>query len=491
MRTTAVSGKKRKASPTGKTPARAKPKAPAVPARLGRQTPTASLILPYTETRGPEAIALYNQTGRTAQEWQELLLCDILAVNEDGLWVHTKFGYSLPRRNGKNEVVSMVELCALQDGRSVMHTAHRTTTSHAAWERLCKLLDANHVKYDSIRAKGQENIRLENGGRVEFRTRSSKGGLGEGYDLLVIDEAQEYTDDQESALKYVVSDSSNPQTLFCGTPPTPVSSGVVFLRMRNDALQGKTKNTGWAEWGVEQQTDPHDVEAWYETNPSLGTILTERKIEDEIGSDPIDFNIQRLGLWLRYNQKSAISKNEWEALQCSTLPKLYGPLYAGIKFGVDGNSVALAIAVRTEDGRIFVEAIDCRPARAGNAWLVEFLRKAQWAAVAVDGANGQDLLADAMHEARLKPPVLPTVKQIIAANAAFEQAIFAKTICHMGQPSLVQVASNCEHRAIGTGGGFGYRAQIEGQKIELLDSVILAHWQCSAGKVHRRQKTSY
>lgn len=491
MRTTVVRSKKRKASPTDKTTARAKPKAPAVPARLGRQTPTASLILPYTETRGPEAIALYNQTGRTAQEWQELLLCDILAVNEDGLWVHTKFGYSLPRRNGKNEVVSMVELCALQDGRSVMHTAHRTTTSHAAWERLCKLLDANHVKYDSIRAKGQENIRLENGGRVEFRTRSSKGGLGEGYDMLIIDEAQEYTDDQESALKYVVSDSPNPQTLFCGTPPTPVSSGVVFLRMRNDALQGKTKNTGWAEWGVEQQTDPHNVEAWYETNPSLGTILTERKIEDEIGSDPIDFNIQRLGLWLRYNQKSAISKNEWEALQCSTLPKLHGPLYAGIKFGVDGDSVALAIAVRTEDGRIFVEAIDCRPARAGNAWLVEFLRKAQWAAVAVDGANGQDLLADAMHEARLKPPVLPTVKQIIAANAAFEQAIFAKTICHMGQPSLVQVASNCEHRAIGTGGGFGYRAQIEGQKIELLDSVILAHWQCTAGKVHRRQKTSY
>lgn len=495
MRTTAVTGKKTAARPGGKAAAkpaaRQKSKKTAAPARLGRQTPTASVVLPYTETQGPEAVALYNETGRTAQQWQELLLCDILAVNEDGLWVHTKYGYSLPRRNGKNEVVTMVELKALEDGRSTMHTAHRTSTSHAAWERLCKLLDARHIQYESIRAKGQENIRLPNGGRVEFRTRSSKGGLGEGFDLLIIDEAQEYTDDQESALKYVVSDSQNPQTLFCGTPPTPVSSGTVFLKMRNAALQGETKNTGWAEWSVENQTDPHDVEAWYETNPSLGTILTERKIADEIGSDPIDFNIQRLGLWLRYNQKSAISQNEWEALRCQTLPELKGPLYAGIKFGVDGDSVALAIAVRTADGRIFVEAIDCRPTRAGNGWLVDFLRKAQWAAVAVDGANGQDLLAEAMHDARLKAPVLPTVKQIIAANAAFEQAIFAKALCHMGQPSLVQVASNCEHRAIGTGGGFGYRAQIEGQKIELLDSVILAHWQCAAGKVHRRQKTRY
>ena len=42
---------------------------------------------------------------------------------------------------------------------------------------------------------------------INFRTRSSKGGLGEGYDLLVIDEAQEYTTDQETALKYIVTDS--------------------------------------------------------------------------------------------------------------------------------------------------------------------------------------------------------------------------------------------------------------------------------------------
>ena len=62
--------------------------------RKGRQTPTQSIILPYTATFGQDAIDLYNSTGRTAQEWQELLMCDILATNDDGLWTHTKFGYS-------------------------------------------------------------------------------------------------------------------------------------------------------------------------------------------------------------------------------------------------------------------------------------------------------------------------------------------------------------------------------------------------------------
>ena len=42
--------------------------------RKGRQTPTKSIVLPYAETRGQEAIDLYNGSGRTAQEWQEALI---------------------------------------------------------------------------------------------------------------------------------------------------------------------------------------------------------------------------------------------------------------------------------------------------------------------------------------------------------------------------------------------------------------------------------
>ena len=75
-------------------------------------------------------------------------------------------------------------------------------------------------------------MEVAGGGIIEFRTRTSKGGLGEGFDLLVIDEAQEYQDDQESALKYVVTDSKNPtRPFFVGTPPTPVSSGTVFHKI--------------------------------------------------------------------------------------------------------------------------------------------------------------------------------------------------------------------------------------------------------------------
>lgn len=475
--------------------------------RKGRQTPTKSIILPYTKTHGKEAIDLYNSSGRTAQEWQELLIYDILAVNDEGLWVHSKFGEEIPRRNGKNEVVVIREFWGLENGEKILHTAHRTTTSTSASRRLVeRLVAAGYEEVERVKRgtkygkcftyakqKGLERIVLlcEGGGTIDFRTRSSSGGLGEGFDLLVIDEAQEYTDNQATALKYVVTDSKNPQTLFCGTPPTVVSAGTVFFKLRTAALQGETQNTGWAEWSVDEMTDPNNVDAWYETNPSLGTILTERAIADEIGDDVVDFNIQRLGLFLKYNQKSAISKREWEELDSKTLPKLYGKLFVGIKYAVDGESVAMSIACKTGDEKIFVEAIDCRSTQVGNGWILDFLAKAQVEKVVVDGANGQELLAQAMKRKKLKAPMLPTVTEVITANAAFSQAVSLKELCHMGQPSVTQIISNCEKRAIGSRGGYGFKSLLDGARIELMDSIILAYWLCSTKKEVRKPKIGY
>lgn len=457
--------------------------------RKGRQTPTQSVVLSYLQSKGQEAIDLYNSTGKIAQEWQELLLMDILAFNDDGLWIHTRFGYSVPRRNGKNEIVAIREMWGLVNGEHILHTAHRTTTTHSAWERLLNLLEKAGIEVvSSYRAFGKEHIEVEGGGKIEFRTRTSKGGLGEGFDLLIIDEAQEYQDDQESALKYVVTDSKNPQTLFCGTPPTPVSSGTVFTKFRADTLAGLKQNSGWAEWSVEFQSDPNDKELWYQTNPSLGTVFTERSVADEIGTDLVDFNIQRLGLWIRYNLKSEISKSQWNEMKVEVLPKLKGKLFVGIKYGQNGANVAMSIAVKTADGKIFVETIDCQSVRTGNGWILRFLKEADVSKVIIDGAGAQNILADDMKNYKLKAPVLPTVKEVVIANAMFKQGIDQQTISHAGQPSLEQSASNCEKRLIGTGGGFGYKSLKEDVEIALLDSVILAHWACATAKERRKQK---
>lgn len=460
--------------------------------RIGRQTPTQSVVLPYSETKGQEASELYALTGNGLLEWQQLLQSDIMAVNDEGLWVHQKYGYSIPRRNGKSENVLARCLWGLKNNERILYTAHRTTTSHAVWERLDRMCEKAKIHISSsFKAFGKEHLYTSDGGVVEFRTRTSSGGLGEGYDVLIIDEAQEYTEAQETSLKYIVSDSDNPQTIMLGTPPTVVSAGTVFVKYRETVLSGRGFDSGWAEWSVAKQMPPDDIESWYEANPSLGTILTERKIRAEITTDDIDFNIQRLGLWLKYNQKSEISKTEWEALKVNTKPQLKGDIFVGIKYGHSGEYVAMSVAIKTAEEKIFVESIDCRPIRAGNEWIIEYLICMKPKKVVVDGANGQQLLANDMKEAGLKEPELPTVKEIITANATFEQGLFQNTICHANQPSLAQSASNCEKRLIGTNGGFGYKAIKEGIEISLLDSVILAYWKCAGNKEKKKQKARY
>ena len=459
--------------------------------RTGNQIPTQSVILPYDKSYGDEAVQLYNMSANICQEWQALMLNDIMSVNDEGLWVHTKFGYSVPRRNGKTEILTQREIWGLFNGEHILHTAHLTDTAHIAWERLKARLEAIGVTIRTYKGYGREKIELsETGGVIDFRTRTSSGALGSGYDLLIIDEAQEYTKAQQTALNYVVSSSKNPQTIMCGTPPTAVSTGDVFRDFRDKTLQGETINAGWAEWSVDHKTDVKDKEAWYQTSPSLGTILTERIVQDEINGDDLDFNIQRLGLWIRYNQQSAISAPDWDELKVETLPKFKRPLCAGVKFGRDGQNVCLSIAVKTDDGRIFVEGIDCRDQREGNSWIINFLIKCKVQSILVDGASGLETFKKECKEQKLKITAA-TVKEVVQSSSDFETAIKNKLICHNGQPAMRQSVTNCQHRAIGSGGGYGYKTLDDDIEVALMESLVLATYACANAKEAKKQRVSY
>src|SRR5699024_7583575 len=153
--------------------------------RIGEQTPTRSLILPYDESLVPDSIKLYEKSGRKAFDWKKFIVDEIMARNKNVLWVQMNFGYTVPRQNGKNEIVAIRELYGLENDERILHTAHRTNTSKAASERLVTILEANgyenQVDFTSIKARGNESIELVGSGRVDFRTRTSTGGLGESF----------------------------------------------------------------------------------------------------------------------------------------------------------------------------------------------------------------------------------------------------------------------------------------------------------------------
>ena len=477
--------------------------------RFDNQNPsfTNVVLTKSTKSLGAKAVKLYASTGQDLMTWQQRQIRAIMAVDSKGQWKHMNYCIGLSRRNGKGEVLAAREMFGLIELKEkICHTAHRTTTSHDAFNRLYTLLKKAGYEEHSKKKKhmpersfyaskqyGLEHIEISGGGVIDFRTRTNNGGLGEGFDLLVIDEAQEYTSKQESSLLYTVSASKNPQTIMVGTPPTVISGGDVFVRIRESVLNKRAPETGWAEWSTPEMVEAdklNDPQLWKRYNPSYGKLLKERNIRNELSGDVLDFNVQRLGYWCQYNQKSEISEADWNELRLDKLPELSEKRFVGIKYGKDGVNVAMSIASKTKDGHIFVETIACESQRAGNGWIFEFLYNPHIDKIAIDGAGGQQLLADQMRGHGIKkPPILPKVGEIITANAMFEQAVYSKEIVHMGQESLKNVVTNCEKRLIGSQGGFGYKSLIDTQDISIMDSMILAYWLCAITKETKTKQT--
>lgn len=98
-----------------------------------------------SEDRRPSTCTL--PAAAPAQEWQGLLTYDLLAVNKDGPWVHTKFVFWFSDGTEK-EVVLIRELYGLDRGEHILHTAHRTTTSTSASRRF----------FDRLMAVGYEEV---------------------------------------------------------------------------------------------------------------------------------------------------------------------------------------------------------------------------------------------------------------------------------------------------------------------------------------------
>ena len=58
----------------------------------------------------------------------------------------------------KMKLLHKRKIYGLIEGEQILHTAHRTTTSHTAWERLIRILDKAKIDYT---AQGHQGERIE------------------------------------------------------------------------------------------------------------------------------------------------------------------------------------------------------------------------------------------------------------------------------------------------------------------------------------------
>ncbi|MBR1829877.1 MAG: hypothetical protein IJ781_10310, partial [Atopobiaceae bacterium] len=332
----------------------------------------------------------------------------------------------------------------------------------------------------------------DDAGLIEFQTRTNSAARGETYQVIIVDEAQELTDEQLEAMKpttLAASDvdeaDSDPQMIYLGTPPNAKCPGTVFRDYHDRAHSEPDTPIWWMEWAVEEIPDMSDkaavLELAYETNPAMGYRIKESTMLDAMGTMRADgFARECLGWWSAAPVAvHPIAAADWQ--ECLTAcPPGHGDATYAVKFSPDGLTGALAVCLAPPEGPPLVEVVESRALTHGVGWFAEFVADVADVAssVVVDGRSNAQNLVDRLSDMGVDVEGLlhhPTTAEVVAACSSFVEATRDHSIAHIGQPALDDAATMCRKRRIGSGGGYGFEST-EKADATLLEACALAYW---------------
>jgi len=464
----------------------------------GAQWPAAQHVPPASDYADAEdAIEFASAYGLTADEWQRHVLRSWLGLLEGGQLASPRCGLAVPRQNGKNALIEIVELFKMVElGRRVLHTAHEVKTARKAFARLkyffgdrvadpvAAFPELNNLVREVRNTNGQEAIVLANGGQVEFIARSRSSGRGFTVDDLILDEAQELSEDALAALVPTLSASPNPQRIFTGTPPGPTAVGEVFTRVRTTGLAGKDERLCWQEWRADLEAAVDDPSQVAKANPALGIRLLWDTIADERADMSEEtFARERLGLWETQSTLQVIHPDVWTNLRDAPDParnykgsQPRDPVCFAVDITPDRQRATISLAGRRPDGLAHLEVVQNE---RGTGWtvlrLVELNAKWKPVGIVVDPGSPAGSLIPALQAAGIEP-ILTSTRDVGQACGLFYDLATTDGLRHLDDPRLNTALAAARKRPLGDSGAWAWHRKDSTTDITPLVAVTLALW---------------
>ncbi|QCP08226.1 hypothetical protein FDF08_09725 [Micrococcus luteus] len=436
------------------------------------------------ETHADGAIALAAGYGLVLDDWQQQAVRAWLRCGPDGRFLASTWGLSAARQNGKNAALEAVELYLMTVlGWKIIHTSHKLGSARKAFKRLTKFFgrfkgdpSAPYPELSALiqefrRTNSQEAIELTNGGLIELSARTSGGARGTSYDLLVVDEAQEYEELEQEALEPTISASAHgqPIVIYLGTPPKTIGErGEPFIRVRSKAVSGQMERTAWVEYGasleidrmtdVELQAAVRDDHHVRDANPAVGARVTWETVNGERGRwSARTFARERLNCFPlpRTSSEKAIEEDVWAARHDPD-PDPHARLAAvGLDMDPARTKVTITMAYWAEAG-VHVEVAAAAPyADAGVASLVAWLweRCKARVPVVIDSFSPARAIEVHLLQKRMKVRVLSAREWADACMGLYD-AVSAGAVTHFDQTQLSLAVLAATKAPVGTQGAW-------------------------------------
>lgn len=460
----------------------------------GVQEPRVRLAPHGASNSWQDVVELTAAYGLVLDEWQENVLEGALAERKDGQWAAPRIGLAVPRQNGKGSVIEARELAGLLlfDEQLLIHSAHEVKTAMDAFRRVRSYFD----NYDDLRKKvkrilqtnGQEGIELLSGQALRFMARSKGSGRGFSADCLILDEAQELSDDTFAAILPTTSARPNPQVWVLGTPPGPAMNGEVFTRFRNAGLEGKDSRLFWAEWSCAGEVDLDDPRAWAQANPAVGERIGLETIADERSAmDDDTFARERLGMWSGSAGRAVIDPQTWA--KCSDMTgQITSEVALSVDVMPDRSAGSVSLAGKRADDRWQVELVDNRNS---VGWIVDrvvgICARQEVRAVVIDA---QSPAASLIEPLKAKGVTVTTTgaRDMAHACGQFYDAVMEDRIRHLDVPLLNSALAVARKRALGDAWAWHRKNAVA--DITPLVSCTLALWGAQSESITRAKKPS-
>jgi hypothetical protein len=419
------------------------------------------------DSLGPAAVEFSRRIGLTLDPEQELMLHGALGVRADGRWQAREVGFNMPRQNGKGEVLLALELFGLfeLEEQLVIHTAHEFKTSAEHFQRLEAVFRANDELDALVKRRpsgqvvgyryshGEESITLQDGRRIEFKTRTKSGMRGfAGVSRLVLDEAMIIAEaGLNSALPIIRASKAprGPQLIYAGSSVDQEihDHGLVWTRVRERGIAGGDNDLAYFEWSLDFE-HPDDVPdevaddpaMWRLVNPALqhGRVSEEHMAWERRALSDRGFKVELLGVGdppaTDGGADVLISKEEWAGVQ-DPEQVMIDPVCIAFDVSPDRHSSVVA-AGRSETGHLMLELIH---ANHGTGWLtdrlVELYRNHEVQEIVCDGFGPAAAIARKADEAGIKVRLLDS-GDYGKACGLFVDAVGEGTVRHLGQDEL-------------------------------------------------------
>jgi hypothetical protein len=438
---------------------------------------------------------LSDRFGITLDAWQELVLQAAMGERSDGTWSAKQVGLSVPRQNGKSQLIVARALAgALLFGEmKIVISAHQQDTARETFSKFLEMRDASPFLQERIPEKGimralnRESLKFANGAYIQFKARSVSGGRGFSADCLLLDEAQILAMPAWVSINSTMSARPNPQVWLLGTPPTPEDNGEVFTSVRESAIAGRSSALAWMEWSAEPKDDPTLTSTRAKANPAWHERINHEVVQGEFETYPPDrFALDRLGIWRADQISRVVDASSWDrlAIKADDVP-VAEPSAFGLDMSHD-RMVSIAVCVKGEErDHVEVAALDhASDTLAVVEWLVE--RAGKRIPVVVDAMSPAANLVPALLERRVKVKVTNS-SDMAKACGSFYDAVTQDRLSHFAQPQLDTALAGAKKRAIGTAGGWGWDRKSPSTNLSPLVAITLAKYGADTVK-KRREK---